>query len=269
MALDDEFRIRRPLTPGEHEMIRGVFGFELTKLDRVRVVDKPYWSPIFLLADDTTYRPHALGRRVFFPNTSNGNYYAPDYSKTSVDLHLRSIFIHEMTHVWQDQVGPSKYTNKSRKTLKSMSETDPYISTGTLDQVSLEDIFAEAAKAAAAQLEGKTHIPDRPAGSVVRASEHYAASFKAQGSDIDTAEEVRALWQSNIDYNYLMPSEFHISFYDLSQEQQAKMVQDYYFVRESQAQGALSNKSSVPSGVTWRKRLPLSFYKAFIPFVPK
>lgn len=80
-------RLRR-LTPGEQALATQVFGPGL-RVDRVLLLTIPLWN-----------RPFAAGGRLLvWPARAA----LPDFSKGP--LFLQSVFVHEMTHVWQAQNG--------------------------------------------------------------------------------------------------------------------------------------------------------------------
>ena len=82
----------RPLTPGEIELARSVFG-DAIDYDRVRLVRRKWWP----------FQPKGVvmaptGSIHFHPNSP---LWSEDYSGER--LALQGLFIHEMTHVWQAQ----------------------------------------------------------------------------------------------------------------------------------------------------------------------
>lgn len=84
----------RPLTPGERQMLSGVFGTALA-MDPVRVHPRKWWmwQPAWV-----TMAPD--GHLWFHPN---GSGWSMDFS--AEPLWLRGHFVHEMVHVWQHQQG--------------------------------------------------------------------------------------------------------------------------------------------------------------------
>ena len=78
----------RPLTPGEIELARGVFG---SAIDYARVrISARRWGPWAI----------TFGSRITFPPSG-----APaDFSRESIPA--QAWFVHEMTHVWQFQTAP-------------------------------------------------------------------------------------------------------------------------------------------------------------------
>jgi hypothetical protein len=83
---------RRQLTPGEIELVRGVFG-DAVDTARVRLVKGKWWP----------FQPRRsamapMGNIYFHPD---GGGWSNDFSKEG--LHRQAFFIHEMTHVWQAQ----------------------------------------------------------------------------------------------------------------------------------------------------------------------
>ena len=86
--------LRRPLTPGEIEIARSVFGDSID-YGRVEIVRGKWWP---FQPKDIVMAPS--GNIHFHPKS---NAYRDDFSK--VGLPLQGLFIHEMTHVWQAQKG--------------------------------------------------------------------------------------------------------------------------------------------------------------------
>lgn len=82
----------RPLTAGEIELARSVFG-DAIDYSRVRMVRRKWWP----------FQP----RRVVMAPTGNIHFHpesplwSDDFSKER--LSLQGLYIHEMTHVWQAQ----------------------------------------------------------------------------------------------------------------------------------------------------------------------
>ena len=87
-----EARSARPLTPGERELTRFVFGPAID-CDRVRI-HRRKWFPLHprraIMAPDGHLWVHPAGPL-----------WSDDYSRAP--LNLQGLFIHEMTHVWQAQ----------------------------------------------------------------------------------------------------------------------------------------------------------------------
>ena len=84
----------RPLTPGEAELARGVFG---DALDPARAfVANRKWA--FFQPRNTTMAP--LGTIHFNPASG---LYREDFSQAP--LGLQGLFVHELVHVWQHQSG--------------------------------------------------------------------------------------------------------------------------------------------------------------------
>jgi hypothetical protein len=82
----------RPLTTGEIELARSVFG-DAIDYDRVRLVRRRWWP----------FQPKGIvmaptGNIHFHPNSP---LWSEDFSMER--LSLQGLFIHEMTHVWQAQ----------------------------------------------------------------------------------------------------------------------------------------------------------------------
>ena len=78
----------RSLTPGERAACADVFGAELDA-SRVKLFSLPFWPRPFV--------PN--GRLIIWPSTSA----MADFA--DAPLWLRSVLIHELTHVWQAQTG--------------------------------------------------------------------------------------------------------------------------------------------------------------------
>ncbi|MCJ7422014.1 vgr related protein [Sphingomicrobium astaxanthinifaciens] len=85
---------RRPLTPGEIEMAREMFGAQIDYA-AVEIVRKKwiFFQPVGVVMAPT-------GNIHFHPRSER---YSDDFSKEK--LTLQGLFIHEMTHVWQTQRG--------------------------------------------------------------------------------------------------------------------------------------------------------------------
>ena len=82
----------RPLTPGEVELARSVFGAAIDYRP-VRMIRRKWWW----------FQPRAIvmapcGNIHFHPN---GNLWSEDFANEP--LHRQGLFIHELTHVWQTQ----------------------------------------------------------------------------------------------------------------------------------------------------------------------
>ena len=82
----------RPLTPGEIELARSVFG-DAIDYSRVRMVRRKWWP----------FQPKGVvmaptGNIHFHPQSP---LWSKDFSRER--LSLQGLFIHEMTHVWQSQ----------------------------------------------------------------------------------------------------------------------------------------------------------------------
>ncbi len=91
--LYDHLRDSRALTKGEIEIARSVFGDSID-YGKVRVFDRRYFG--VFQSTSTLMTPNG---NLYIPKDS----YSADFSKE--DLTQRSLFIHEMTHVWQFQHG--------------------------------------------------------------------------------------------------------------------------------------------------------------------
>jgi hypothetical protein len=90
--MTEPVKAARPLTPGEIELARSVFG-EAIDYSRVRMVRRKWWpfQPKHIVMAPT-------GNIHFHPDSS---LWSDDFSKER--LSLQGLFIHEMTHVWQAQ----------------------------------------------------------------------------------------------------------------------------------------------------------------------
>ena len=82
----------RPLSPGEIELARSMFG-DAIDYDQVRLVRSKWWP----------FQPKGIvmaptGNIHFHPDS---RLWSDDFSKEK--LSLQGLFIHEMTHVWQAQ----------------------------------------------------------------------------------------------------------------------------------------------------------------------
>ena len=84
----------RPLTPGETDLARSVFGSAIDYAP-VRIVQKK-WA--FFQPRDTVMAP--TGKIHFHPH---GTLYREDFAASA--LSDQGLFIHEMTHIWQHQKG--------------------------------------------------------------------------------------------------------------------------------------------------------------------
>ena len=84
----------RPLTTGEIELARSVFG-DAIDYSRVRLIEGKWWP----------FQPRRsamtpMGDIWFHPD---GGLWRGDFSKEPA--HLQALFVHELTHVWQHQRG--------------------------------------------------------------------------------------------------------------------------------------------------------------------
>ena len=84
----------RPLTPGEVELARGIFGAAIDYA-RVRIARRKWWP---LQPRGTVMAPS--GNIHFHPDSP---LYRDDFA--AAPLSLQGLFIHEMTHIWQAQKG--------------------------------------------------------------------------------------------------------------------------------------------------------------------
>ena len=111
-------RIARPLTPGEVELARSVFGDALA-LDRVRVNNRPYLP--------------GQGRGVAM--APNGHlWFRPEdhLADFSGAVGTAAWLVHELTHVWQHQTGRSVRLRGLVEQTTRLFGVDPY-SYGPLD----------------------------------------------------------------------------------------------------------------------------------------
>lgn len=96
---------KRPLTKGEIALAKTVFGDSIDYAT-VRLHDKRILPPLI----QKKHQAVAKGNDVSFPRDA----YAPDFAKEADPL-KQSVFIHELTHVWQHQ---NKVVSTSREALK-------------------------------------------------------------------------------------------------------------------------------------------------------
>ena len=82
----------RPLTSGEVELARSVFG-DAVDYGRVRLIKRKWWP---FQPRNSAMAP--MGNIYFHPE---GGAWSDDFSRESV--RRQGFFIHEMTHVWQTQ----------------------------------------------------------------------------------------------------------------------------------------------------------------------
>jgi type VI secretion system secreted protein VgrG len=85
----------RSLTAGEIRLARLVFG-DAIAYERVKVHDHAYWMTLGLQPKNTAMAPNG---EIYFGR----ELYRDDYSVEP--LHMQHLFVHEMTHVWQYQLG--------------------------------------------------------------------------------------------------------------------------------------------------------------------
>ena len=82
----------RPLTPGEIELARSVFG-DAIDYPKVRMVRRKWWP---FQPQSVAMAP--MGNIHFHPHS---DLWSDDFAKEP--LHRQGLFIHELTHVWQSQ----------------------------------------------------------------------------------------------------------------------------------------------------------------------
>jgi type VI secretion system secreted protein VgrG len=87
---------KRSLTPGEIAMARTVFK-DAVDYSKVKVHHGGWW--VFFGFQNTAVTPNG---EMYFPESTN--YYKNDFSNTGDNRH-KALFMHEMTHVWQYQLG--------------------------------------------------------------------------------------------------------------------------------------------------------------------
>lgn len=85
----------RALTTGEIDMVRLVFGNSI-EYSKVKLHNHEYWLTLGFQEDNMTVTPNG---EIYFGKDN----YKEDYS--AEDLSWQHHFIHEMTHVWQHQLG--------------------------------------------------------------------------------------------------------------------------------------------------------------------
>jgi hypothetical protein len=89
----------RPLTPGEIDIVRQVYGYHID-VHRVVIYNRPFWGPLnfngYGLGGSNTITPY--GSPYFLPQN-----YRNDFSQA--DIRARGLFVHEMAHVLQYQRG--------------------------------------------------------------------------------------------------------------------------------------------------------------------
>ncbi len=85
----------RRLTQGEIEMAQLVFG-DAIDYSLVRIHNHGYWMLVGMQPDNTVVAPNG---EIYFPK----DLYRDDFSRENLDL--QKLFIHEMTHAWQYQLG--------------------------------------------------------------------------------------------------------------------------------------------------------------------
>jgi hypothetical protein len=96
---------KRPLTEGEIALAKTVFGDSIDYA-AVRLHDKRILPPLI----QKKHQAVAKGNDISFPRDA----YAPDFSKET-DALKQSVFIHELTHVWQHQ---NKVVSTPREAVK-------------------------------------------------------------------------------------------------------------------------------------------------------
>ena len=87
--------VDRPLTAGERQMVLGMFGPSID-VDAIRISDQ-------IAAPSQNVPMVPTGEIVFWPNGLPGRPYFEDFS--TAPLFLQGDFMHEITHIWQNQHG--------------------------------------------------------------------------------------------------------------------------------------------------------------------
>ncbi|MFZ7097033.1 PAAR domain-containing protein [Luteimonas dalianensis] len=105
----------RELTSGEIHLARMVFG-DAVAYEQVKVHDHAYWMTLGLQPKNTAMAPNG---EIYFGR----ELYRDDYSVEP--LHMQHLFVHEMTHVWQYQLGyPVKRVRIPRPRMRYDYELD-------------------------------------------------------------------------------------------------------------------------------------------------
>lgn len=105
----------RSLTVGEIHMARLVFG-DAIAYERVKIHDHAYWMTLGFQPRNTAMAPNG---EIYFGR----DLYRDDYSVEP--LHMQHLLIHEMTHVWQYQLGyPVKRVRVPRPRMRYDYELD-------------------------------------------------------------------------------------------------------------------------------------------------
>ena len=105
----------RSLTPGEIHMARLVFGESIAYED-VKIHDHAYWMTLGFQPRNTAMAPNG---DIYFGR----DLHREDYSREP--LHMQHLFVHEMTHVWQYQLGyPIKRVRIPRPRMRYDYELD-------------------------------------------------------------------------------------------------------------------------------------------------
>jgi hypothetical protein len=92
--------VDRPLTAGERQMVFAKFG-DSFNLDGARVTDQVAFS-----GQDVPAVP--TGQKLYWPEGMTGRPYSDDFSTESPEI--QGDFMHEMTHIWQNQHGEQTNT---------------------------------------------------------------------------------------------------------------------------------------------------------------
>ncbi|NSX55497.1 hypothetical protein [Parasulfitobacter algicola] len=249
----------RPLTIGEKQMVKSVFGAEKFKYDEIVILNRPHWRLIHIIKKRKFLSvAHVVGTKMFMSNKSQTKY-EKDYSLVGVSLADKCTFMHEMTHIWQHQLGKGRYNALTQKQMNNiLHEKDPLLEKYSLNEITEEEVLESRRKYDSISNLGK--IPHNPPISAVIASRHHA---KEKGI---TQEEMCDFWDKNAEYDYLRPSAVDLNFYELNVEQQANLIGNYYYIKHCPKEDYNPNAKN---SITWRKLKPIEYYEKMIPFLPK
>lgn len=179
------------LTPGEKSYVEGIFGREV-KTDKVRKFFKGRFNITHLLdtKHGTVLPPTSYVD--FFASTM----YSPDFSRdTSVALF--GDFIHEMTHVWQNQ--NRAWNLRSFKYTYSLTDSSRFSDFGIEQQASIIEDYARRFlhPAHAESVENKISEKDKPA--------FYQRLKKVVEDRFPTAQETRLAFEKSENQKYKGP----------------------------------------------------------------
>lgn len=263
--VEDEFFARRELTAGEKKMVKSVFKAEKFDYDKIVILNRRHLRIVHLLGikkqDD---RAQHVNNKIFAPK--KGGDYAEDYSLPSVSIEKKATFMHEMTHVWQNQAGKGRYREYESKYVKSdMAYSDPWVYEDNGEYTTLTSFYKKEKERLKIKAAGK--IPLNPPRSYTSASAYLSERRRLQKRPM-SEESFLKLWDDNSHYNYLKSIEVEgydveLDFYKLNKEQQASIIEHYYYIKHCPA-GQFDPYFA--DSVTWRKLPPIEFFKAIIPF---